>query len=148
MANVINRTTLQYLASVNTPDYPEPTWKANPDMSQVVGVAQRFQKWDAVNDRPAPMTAGEQAAVIAAALSAQRDAAAAALTQNENIDRAVFLIFLDEFNLHAAKLNAILTAIDGAASFGAMRTAIAAIADLGTRTESQLRTAVRNRLGT
>lgn len=32
MANVINRTTKQYLKSVNTPDYPEDEWIINPDL--------------------------------------------------------------------------------------------------------------------
>ena len=123
MADVINRTTLQYLRSVNEPSYPEPTWKWNPDMSQVVNVVQRFQKWDVANDRPIPMDAGEQAAVVATALAAQRDAAVAALTQIENVQRAFMLVVLDEINV--------------------LRSAAA----LSARTEQQLRTAVRNKLG-
>lgn len=148
MSDVINRTTLQFLRSVNDPLYPEPTWKANPDMSQVAGVDPRFWKWDAVNDRPIPMTAGEQATAIAAALSAARDGAAERLTQAEDITRAFMLLVLDELNAHTAKVNAILDAIDAAASLAGLKTAIGLLADLPTRTEQQLRTAIRNKLGT
>lgn len=146
--NVINRTTLVYIPSANTPDYPEPAWKHDPDMSQVAGVPTYFWKWDAVNERPIPMTAGEQATVTAARLAAARDTAAAALDQVENVTRAFMLMVLDEFNAHSAKMNALLTAIDGAASLAALKTAVAAIADLPTRTAQQLRDGIRNKLGT
>ena len=33
MANVINRTTYEYLESVNTPDYSEVDWLHDPDVS-------------------------------------------------------------------------------------------------------------------
>lgn len=82
MAAVIHRTTLQYLASVNTPDYPEPTWKWNPDMSHVSGVAFKYWKWDAIAECPIPMTAGEQAAVDAAEAAAATAATEAAQTAN------------------------------------------------------------------
>lgn len=41
MASVLNRTTLQYIASANTPDYLTVDWIHNPVMSAVVGVPQR-----------------------------------------------------------------------------------------------------------
>lgn len=57
-------------------------------------------------------------------------------------EKALLLVILDEFNAHASKINAILTAIDGAASFAAMKTAIAAIVDYPQRTPAQIKTAV------
>jgi hypothetical protein len=122
--HVIHRTTLQYLVSVNTPDYPEPTWKWAPDMSQVVGIAPIYWKWDAGTERPIPMTAGEQAVVNTAIETARRDSEASQLTQVENILRAIVLVVLDEINV--------------------LRSALL----LTTRTESQVRTAIRNKLGT
>lgn len=148
MANVIHRTTLEFRTSANEPDFPEPTWKHDPDMAAVSGVAPRFWKWDVVGERPVPMTAPEQAAVVAAALEAQRDNQANNLDQPEALLRAVLLILLDELNLHAVRTNAILSAIDAAASLGALRTAVALIQDIPTRTVQQLRTAIRNRMGT
>ncbi len=37
MASVINKTTYRYIASANTPDYPEEYWVHNPDVSALVG---------------------------------------------------------------------------------------------------------------
>lgn len=47
MANVINRLTLEYLRSVNTPDYPEEEWIINPDLTGVEGVPKKYWKIDA-----------------------------------------------------------------------------------------------------
>lgn len=44
MANVLNRTTLQYLKSVNTPDYDPADWIINPDLSAVNGVPKKYWK--------------------------------------------------------------------------------------------------------
>lgn len=60
--------------------------------------------------------------------------------------RAVIGIVLDEFNLHAAKINAILTAIDNGTTLAQVKTNIAAIADHPTRTQQQLITAIENKL--
>lgn len=148
MAAVIHRTTLEFRPAANEPDFPEPTWKHNPDMTAVAGVLRRFWKWDAVGERPVPMTAPEQAAVVAAELEAQRENQAANLDQPEALLRAVVLILLDELNLHAARTNALLSAIDAATSLGTLKTAVALIADVPTRTVQQLRTAIRARMGT
>lgn len=66
MSNVIHRTTLQFVGSANEPDYPEPTWKWNPNMTGVVGVPAYY--WKAPADwsgdvGPVEMTAPEKAAV-------------------------------------------------------------------------------------
>ena len=101
MANVINRDTLQFLTSQNTPDFPDPPWKINPDMTQVVGVPSYHQKWDVGADRPIPMTAGEIAAFDAAALDADADAALGPLAGANIVDvvRALALVTKDEINL-------------------------------------------------
>lgn len=151
MADVINRTTLEFRPSANTPDFPEPTWKHNPDMSAVAGVPRQYWKapadWDAVGAGPVEMSAGEKAAVDAASLTASRDAATAQIDQLENVLRAVLLVLRDELNLHADKINAILTAIDNGANLAAVKVNILAIADYPQRTVAQLRTAIRGKLG-
>ena len=38
MSNVLNRTSKQYLTSVNTPDFPTADWVINPDVSALLGV--------------------------------------------------------------------------------------------------------------
>ena len=42
MANVLNRTSKQYRASVNTPDFPVQDWIINPDISAVVGFDRKY----------------------------------------------------------------------------------------------------------
>lgn len=78
MANVIHRTTLEYLPSANTPDYPEPTWKHSPDMSAVAGLPRKYWKapadWSPPGAGPVAMNAAEQAAVDAAEQTAVDDA--------------------------------------------------------------------------
>lgn len=78
MASVIHKTTLEFRASANEPDFPEPTWKWSPDMSQVAGVPFKYWKWDISNDRPIEMSAGEKTAVddaLAAAAAATLETA-------------------------------------------------------------------------
>lgn len=146
MAAVLNRTTKQYLPSANTPDYPTAEWIHNPNMSAVVGFDARY--WTISGDTVSLMSQAERDAVDVAVRDAARHAAAAQLQQTEDIVRAFMLIVLDEFNLHAQKSTAILNAIDNGASLAAIKTAVAAITDYPQRTEAQLRTAIRNRLGT
>lgn len=151
MANVIHRTTLEFRSSVNEPDFPEPTWKWNPDMTAVVGVLPKYWKapadWDAVGAGPIEMSQAEKDAVDAADLSASRDAIAAVMDEIERWERAFALTLLDEFNAHADKINAILTAIDSGANLTAVKTNIANIADYPQRTVAQLKASLRNKLG-
>ncbi len=73
MASVIHRTTLQYLSSVNEPDFPESTWKHNPNMTAVAAVPNKY--WKAPADwngdvGPVEMTQGEKDTVNAAETAA------------------------------------------------------------------------------
>jgi hypothetical protein len=68
MGMVVNKTTFQVLDSVNTPDYPEESWLVNPDTTGVTGVARKY--WKVVDGSLAEMSAGEKAAVDAAASQA------------------------------------------------------------------------------
>jgi hypothetical protein len=76
-------------------------------------------------------------------------AAKAYLTADDPLskkEKAFVLVCLDEFNAHATKINAILTAIDGAGTFAAMKTAIAAITDYPQRTAAQIKTSIGNKI--
>lgn len=64
MADVLDKTTLQYIPSVNTPDYPEKDYLINPDMSAVDGVPQKY--WILKDDRVVAMDAAERTAKDAA----------------------------------------------------------------------------------
>lgn len=91
MANVLNRTTLDYRRSVHTPDFDPAEWVIHPDMSAVEGVDRKYWKLD--GERPVPMTADEQAAVdaaqAAAELTARRQAAVAAMGSPDPLAMAV-----------------------------------------------------------
>lgn len=59
--------------------------------------------------------------------------------------RGLMLVLLDEFNLHAAKINAILDASDAAINLADFKTRMAAIVDYPQRTKAQLITAITNK---
>lgn len=85
----------------------------------------------------------QQLRTAAKAVVAESDGDTAALPKAL---RALALVILDELNLHAAKLNAILTAIDSGSTLAQVKANIAAIADYPTRTAAQIKTAVRGKL--
>lgn len=145
MANVLNRGTKEYLRSVHDPDYPVQDWIHNPDLSAVAGFPSRY--WVITGDSVSLMTQAARGAVDAAELAARRDAEASQLSNFESVFRAFMLIVLDEFNAHAAKTNSILDAMDASTSLADMKTRIGQIADYPLRTDEQLRTAIRNKLG-
>lgn len=145
MANVVNRTTKEFIRSVNEPDYPVLDWIINPNLDAVVGFRSAY--WIITGDVVSLMTQPERDAVDAAELVANRDAEAAILEAVERIDRAFMLIVLDEFNAHANKINSLLDAMDASSSLADMKTRVGLIANYPQRTAQQLITSIRNRLG-
>lgn len=61
MANVLNRNTLEFLRSVNTPDYDPEDWIINPDISNVENVPHRY--WKLEGETPVKMSEAEKQAV-------------------------------------------------------------------------------------
>lgn len=145
MANVLNRTTKQFLASVNTPEYPTAQWIINPDMSAVNGYPSKY--WIITGDVVSLMSEPERDAIDAAEMEAMRDATSQRMDDIEDIVRALALATLDEMNLHAQSITAILNAIDDNSTLATIKTAIAAIEDVPTRTGAQLKAVIRNKLG-
>lgn len=70
MANVLNRTTKQYLLSVNTPDYPETEWIINPDLSGVKDLP--VSHWIIDGDSVRPPNEEEAPAINAGVLEEQK----------------------------------------------------------------------------
>ena len=66
MADVLNRTTLEFRKSVHTPDYSWQEWIINPDFSAVEKVPRKY--WTVDGDKVRAMTAEEKVVVDAAAL--------------------------------------------------------------------------------
>jgi 1,6-anhydro-N-acetylmuramate kinase len=115
-------------------------------MSAVAGHPSRY--WVITGDVVSLMSQTEMDAVDAAILDANREATASRMENVEDIIRALALTTLDDLNLHAARITAILDAIDQNSTLATIKTAIAAIPDIPQRTGAQLKTAVRNKLGT
>lgn len=145
MANVLNRTTKEFLRSVHEPIYPIEDWIINPELSAVEGFDSKY--WIITGDAVSLMDQAARDAVDAAGLEARRDSVANQLANVEDVLRAFMLIVLDEFNAHAAKVNSMLSAMDASTSLADMKARIGQITDYPDRTDEQLRTAIRNRLG-
>lgn len=145
MATVLNRTTKALIVSANTADYPLIDWIINPDLSAVAGFAAKY--WTISGDTVSLLDQAGRAAVDAAILSAERDAVAAAMDALEDYSRAFALVVLDEINLHATRITDILNAVDNASNLATLKSAVALIPDVPQRTIAQLKTALRNKLG-
>lgn len=122
MANVLHRTTKQYFQSVNTPDYPTIDWIINPDLSAVTGFDSKY--WIITGDVVTLMSQAERDAVDAADLEAARDGIVNILDGTEEILRAFASVMVDEINILRANHS------------------------LPDRTLAQLKTAIRNKMGT
>lgn len=145
MANVLNRTTREFLRSVHEPNYPVEDWIINPDLDAVDGFDSRY--WIITGDVVTLMSQAARNAVDAAALEAQRDAIANMFTNPEDVLRAFMRVVLNEFNAHAAFQNQILNGIRTAASLADLKAKATAKQDYPDRTVDDLITAIRNNLG-
>jgi hypothetical protein len=149
MADVLNTQTIEMRASVNEAQAPynAAPWiiitRAQFDLWGII--PQSYRKWTGVAVEE--MTGSEKAAVDAARIEEVRDEIIQQLDMQEDILRAFAQMVLDEFNAHATKTNALLTAIDNGANLGSIKSAVAAIADHPTRTLAQLRQAIRGKIG-
>ena len=148
MATFLHRTTMQLLPSTSESSLSEPVanYIENPDLSAITGFPSKY--WIITGDVVTLMDQSARDAVDAAGTSIQRDATSNEMGEIEGIVRAFALVVLDELNLHAARVTAILDAVDAANNLAGLKTDVAAIADVPQRTIEQLETAVRNKLGT
>lgn len=98
-----------------------------------------------------PFTAAEETARDAeesSAVSVRLDAIVAEIDNAEDILRAFVLVLIDELNLHSSTIAAMLTASVNATSLNDFKTRMSQIPAIPQRTTPQLRTAIRNKLGT
>lgn len=123
MPDWLHRTDVELLLSIPEAELPEAAanYIEDPDLSAVTGQPRRY--WKVAGDTVSLATAGEQTAIDAALLEAARDARSNELDELEAILRAFAMVLLDEFNVLRAQHS------------------------LADRTISQLKTAVRNKLG-
>lgn len=100
MAHVLNRTTKQFIRSVNTPDFDVADWIINPDLTAVAGQPSRY--WLIAGDVVSLMGAPAQAVVdadIAAAKVAVEKVAAKNSIDVERVVRALVDLLPSEFNI-------------------------------------------------
>jgi hypothetical protein len=115
------------------------------------GTGDRIAFWNsAIGTQPTQqqLEAVTQGAADTAALQVSYARAKALLTADDPIskkEKAVLLVILDEFNAHATKINAVLTAFDQT-TYAAARTAAQAITDYPQRTAAQIKTSVANKI--
>jgi hypothetical protein len=124
MGSFLHRTTKQYLQSADPNGLPEDlsNYISAPDLSAVAGVPPRY--WNISGDVVTEMTQPQKDAVDAALLDAARDAAISAEIDNvEAIGRQIVKMMVSELN--------ILRALHG----------------LPDRTTAQVKTQIRNELG-
>lgn len=145
MATVLNRTTKQLITSANTVDYPVANWIIEPNLSAVTGFASKY--WIISGDIVSLMDAPARAAVDAAELNAMRDAIAAELDRPEDVLRALTLVIMDELNRHSTLEEDIFAASAAATSLADFKTRMAAVTQIPQRTITDLKTALRNKLG-
>lgn len=88
MASVFNKTTNQYLESVNTPDYDPVDWIINPDVSALKNQNVPRQYWKAVESSPGVWEVVEFTTEEKEAIQAERDLKV--LKQSGTVITAVF----------------------------------------------------------
>lgn len=147
MPNYLHRTTKAYEVSIPTSRLSEPVanYIQDPDLSAVAGFSNIY--WTITGDVVTLKSVSERASADAVLLEGRRDNIANQVDQTEEILRASLLVLLDELNLHAARVTDILNAIDNASSLAGLKTAIALIPDVPTRSIGQMKTAIRGKFG-
>jgi len=155
MADAIHRTTLILRESIDATGLDPVEWliygkeragdiPALRSMCGPGGVPARHRK--IVSESVVEMTPAEKDAVDADMLANERNSTAAAIEAPQSYEKAFAQIMLDDRNLLAQKITAILNAIDGAATLAQMKAAVALIPDPPQYTLAQLKTALRNKL--
>lgn len=136
MADVLNRTTKQYLQSVNTPDFDPADWIINPDLTAVAGQPVRY--WLIAGDTVSLADQSTRDA-IDAALAADREATQKESAKDEfdveRVLKALAELMVDEFNTLRQQFNTTTAEVVGATN-----------TNFQDRTFDQLRTAIRNKI--
>ena len=101
MASVLNRTTKQYLSSVNTPDYNPAEWIISPDVSAVIGWDTKY--WEISGDNVSLADLPTRNAIDAAELTARLDATADSVDGVGSFERALVKLIVGQLNVLRAQ---------------------------------------------
>ncbi|MHA2172822.1 MAG: hypothetical protein ACXAB7_23395 [Candidatus Kariarchaeaceae archaeon] len=148
MGNFVHRTTRQYLQSFSPNDLPEPiaNYIVDPDLSAVQGVPWIY--WVITGDVISEMSQGEKDIVDAQILSDARDASIQGQIDDlESVLRQVVIMTTDEINLLRQWIMVFKADVAAANNLAALKSSVAASANLPDRTFSQIKNQLRNNLG-
>lgn len=147
MADVLNKSTGQFLRSVNEPDYPETDWIWSPDLSafdSIGGYKAKYAILPATNPVQMMDQAGRDsvdAAEESARVSAIKAEVKSRFDQSENSDKAIILMMIDEINILRSALHQLKTELKPAALNNPLTY------NTGTeRTPAQAKTAFQNKV--
>lgn len=143
MANVVNKTTMQYLKSVDTPKYPTEDWWINPELPNC---EQKY--WKNKNGNLAEMTQQEKddkdAEIAAQQAQVEANAKDIELVFDKTLKAFAFCV-LDEINILRNWINDYKTAVANASSLANLKSSVASMDTLNERTVEQLKNAVVNK---
>jgi hypothetical protein len=147
MGNFLHRTTKAYHQSAPPDALPEPIGEyiENPDMSAVTGYPSIY--WIITGDLVTLMSQAERDAVDAQRLSDTRDGIIAQLDQVEDIQRQLLIMEVGEFNKLRQWLVDFQAAVASAGNLGQLQSAVATLPTLNPITFAQVKTQLRNALG-
>ncbi len=127
---------------LNEVDFPQEDWLWNPDMEVSKGVPSKY--WKVSGDIVSVMTPDERA--VEDTTPVDPSAHIKVNVMLGNYPMPVFmLVVLEEFNRHSARINALLSAIEGATNLASLKAEARAISALPLRTPKQLKTAMITR---
>jgi hypothetical protein len=148
--SVTPKVVLEYLESVNTPDYSSrPDVLVNPDITALVSVPRKY--WKVVGSAVLEMTSTEKSNLDGfetAQLIAQQKAMAKAL--HEQVDsigrliRAIAKLSIDENNIAYKWLRDFKAAVANATSLADLKLSVGALPNTPDRTYAQGKTAIEN----
>jgi len=132
MASVLNRTTMEFLRSANTPDFPVADWIINPDLSAVTGQPQKYWIIDPPGSDTVRLATPTEQTAIDDAIAAQRtadDRAAGSGAADDSgpvgmQNRSIIEVFNQRDNFVINRLDELQVAMD------AMKTSTGAVQNL------------------
>ena len=148
MGDWVHRTTKAYLQSVSPDSLPDliSNYISQPDLSGVVGVPSKY--WIITGDIISEMSPVEKDAVDAQNLSDSRDGIIQEqIDQLESVLRQVVIATVKEINILRQWIADLKTATASANNLNDFKAKIAALPDFTDRTLSQIKTQLRNNLG-
>ena len=148
MGDFLHRTTKQYLTSVAPDSLADPIedYIEDPDLSSVIGISSKY--WIITGDVISEMNQAEKDAVDAAGLSTLRDTKIQQQVDDiESILRQVVILTVNELNDLRQWIVDFKVEVAAAGNLGNFQSRVATLPDMPDRLFSQVKTQLRDALG-